>query len=145
METELIKFVAAIFVITNPLGAVPLFLSLTKEYTSKERRRAAWLASITVVIVLSANILFGELILRFFAISIPAFQVGGGIIILLLAISMLQARQSPTREGLGATSTMLGINPRCHAFPSSGTACGVRHRAIGRLWTCSRLRVAGPR
>lgn len=101
MDTELIKFVAAIFVITNPLGAVPIFLSLTKDYSSNERRRAAWLASLTVAIILSANILIGELILGFFGISIPAFQVGGGIIILLLAISMLQARQSAmqhTRE-----------------------------------------------
>ena len=98
MDTELIKFVAAIFVITNPLGAVPLFLSLTKESTSRERRRAAWLASLTVAIVLSANILIGELILSFFGISIPAFQVGGGIIILLLAISMLHAKQSPMKH-----------------------------------------------
>ncbi|GAA4465168.1 MarC family protein [Novipirellula rosea] len=94
METDLIKFVAAIFVITNPLGAVPMFLSLTKDYSSEERRRAALLASLTVAIILSANILMGALILRFFGISIPAFQVGGGIMILLLAISMLQARQS---------------------------------------------------
>lgn len=116
METELIKFVAAIFVITNPLGAVPVFLSLTKEYTSEERRRAAWLASLTVAIILSVNILIGERILNFFGISIPAFQVGGGIIILLLAISMLQARQSPMKhtleEGQEATEKdSIGVVP----------------------------------
>ncbi len=98
METDLIKFVAAIFVITNPLGAIPLFLSLSKEYSTRERRRAALLASITVAIVLSSNIVLGELILKFFGISIPAFQVGGGILILLLAISMLQARQSSIKH-----------------------------------------------
>ncbi|TWT81348.1 hypothetical protein CA13_28000 [Planctomycetes bacterium CA13] len=116
MENELIKFVAAIFVITNPLGAIPLFLSLTKDHSTRERRRAARLASITVAVVLSANIVFGELILRFFGISIPAFQVGGGILILLLAISMLQARQSsmqhtPEEAEEAADKDSIGVVP----------------------------------
>ncbi|TWU43482.1 hypothetical protein Q31b_25230 [Novipirellula aureliae] len=98
MQIEIVKFIAAIFVISNPVGAIPLFLSLTKEYTSHERRRAALLASVTVAAVLSVNIIVGERILNFFGISIPAFQVGGGIMILLIAVSMLKAQQSSMKH-----------------------------------------------
>lgn len=98
MQSELIQFIVAIFVTSNPLGAIPIFLSLTKGYTDADRRRAARMASITVGVVLTVNIALGEIILNFFGISIASFQLGGGILILLMAISMAQARQSSMKH-----------------------------------------------
>lgn len=164
MDTELIKFVAAIFVITNPVGAIPVFLSLTKDDTSAEKRQAALLASITVGVVLSGNILVGEFILRFFGISIPSFQVGGGILILLLAVSMLQAQQSkqkhtqeeareaaekdsigvvplgiPLLAGPGAISTVIIFAHRTDKWTTQVMMIGVCIILAGCIWGALRL------
>jgi len=85
----------ALFVIANPIGAVPMFIGLTTNQTEQERKRVVKTASSTVAIVLIVSIFAGEPLLSFFGVSLPSFRVGGGILILLMAIAMLQA--SPRR------------------------------------------------
>jgi multiple antibiotic resistance protein len=93
---EYTKFFLALMVIVNPIGAVPLFVSMTTHDTAEERRRIAGVASISVAIVLVVSSVAGQPLLAFFGISIASFKVGGAILILLLAISMMHA--SPTGE-----------------------------------------------
>ena len=85
-------------VIVNPLLAVPAFTVLTGGEDRTERRATANHAALTVAIVLTLSVLGGQAVLRFFGIGIPAFQVGGGILILLMAIAMLHARMSGARH-----------------------------------------------
>ncbi len=80
--------------IVNPLGAVPVFLALTADRSSKERQAIARTAALTVFVVLLAATWGGERILRLFGIGLPAFRVGGGLLILLMATAMLHAYQS---------------------------------------------------
>lgn len=96
--TEYLKFFAGLLAILNPIGVIPIFINLTHTQTAKERRRTAFTAAMTVGLVLAVALLAGEMILEFFGISVASFQVAGGILILLNALSMLQANVGPTRQ-----------------------------------------------
>ncbi|MCA1798347.1 MAG: NAAT family transporter [Xanthomonadaceae bacterium] len=96
--TEYIKIFVAILVIVNPLGAVPFYISLTTNVAPADRRRIPNTTSLSIAVVLIASALVGEALLRFFGISIASFRVGGGILLMLMAISMMQARQSRSRQ-----------------------------------------------
>lgn len=87
----------ALFVIVDPIGAIPLFISYTQGQSTAERRATANAAAIAVAVVLMTSIFLGEYLLQLFGIGIPSFRVGGGILILLMAIAMLNARQGGAR------------------------------------------------
>lgn len=87
--TEYTKFLVALLSIVNPLGMIPVYISLTAQYSSEERSKIARLVIISATIILLTAAYFGELILQFFGISIDSFRVGGGILLLLMAINML--------------------------------------------------------
>ncbi len=95
---EYAKFFAGLLAIVNPIGAIPVFISLTANQTDQQRGRTALLASLSVGAVLLAALFTGEAILGFFGISIASFRVGGGILILLIAVSMMHARLSPAKQ-----------------------------------------------
>ena len=96
--TGYIKIFTALLAIVNPLGAVPVFVSLTGGLTEGERRRIVRTTSIAFAVVLIVAALIGESLLNFFGISIPSFKVGGGILLMLMAIAMMQARHTLTRQ-----------------------------------------------
>lgn len=95
---EYIKITTGILVIVNPLGAVPVFVSLTSTQSARERSRTAWITAASAGLVLLLAALSGESILHFFGIGIPAFQVGGGVLILLMAIDMFHARRNSSKH-----------------------------------------------
>jgi multiple antibiotic resistance protein len=92
--TEYTKFLVGLIAIVNPLGAVPIFIALTGDTSNKDRRNIAKLVVLSVFIILFVSLFFGHALLRFFGITIDSFRVAGGILILLMAISMLQAKLS---------------------------------------------------
>ena len=95
---DYLKILIGIFAILNPLGALPLYLSLTQHYNTAERRATAASAAKAATIILLITLFFGEFILSFFGISVNSFRVGGGILILLMAISMLYAQTSNAKN-----------------------------------------------
>jgi multiple antibiotic resistance protein len=92
--SELLRFAAALFAIMNPLGNTAIFLSVTAERSPAERSAIARTAVVAVLITLLVAAVLGEHILALFGISIGAFRAAGGVIILLIALAMLHARQS---------------------------------------------------
>ena len=96
--SDLIKLTVALMAIVDPVAGIPVFLSTTAGYTQAERRRVTQVVAITVFCVLAAAALIGTQVLHFFGISIPSFLIAGGILLLLMAISMLQARESGIRK-----------------------------------------------
>jgi multiple antibiotic resistance protein len=88
---------AALFVIVNPIGAIPLFIMYTRGQSITERQITARTTATAVAVVLVLSIFLGDYVLQFFGIGIPSFRVGGGILILLMAISMLNAQQGGAR------------------------------------------------
>jgi len=95
---EYIKIFLTLLAIVNPLGAIPIFVGLIKGMKDRDRRHVADIVAISVSLILLTSLLFGEWILRFFGISVHSFRVGGGILVLLMAISMMHARVSPIAQ-----------------------------------------------
>lgn len=95
---QLFRTFAGLLAILNPIGAVPIFLGLTLGHGPSQRRRTARYAALAVAVVLIAAVWAGEGLLGFFGVRIASFRVGGGILILLMAIAMLQARTSPSKQ-----------------------------------------------
>lgn len=89
--------------IVNPLGALLPFLALTTDHQNPERRRiaqrAAFVAGATLVVCAAV----GALIFKFYGITLPAMRLAGGILILLVAIDMLHAKQSRTKGSVEET------------------------------------------
>ena len=76
------KLFLALLALVNPLGAVPIFISLTQGMTRDERRKTVFTAATSVALVIILSGLLGQKIIDFFGISIGSLQVGGGLIIL---------------------------------------------------------------
>jgi multiple antibiotic resistance protein len=91
-ETALQTIIAALvalLAITNPIGAVPVFLEITEGTTSVHRRKDALRASVIVVAILAVSVVAGQAVLGFFGISVDALRAAGGLIIVLMGIEML--------------------------------------------------------
>lgn len=95
---QYLEILTAILVIVDPFGAIPIFISITSDETPKQRANTARIASFTLAVVLIAAALAGEPLLKLLGIRLASFQVGGGILILLLALSMINAKVSPTKQ-----------------------------------------------
>ena len=95
---ELVKATLSLFAIVDPIGVIPLFLLATYGYTLEQSRSAARIAASTVLGVLTLFTFLGEPLLLFLGIRLAAFSVAGGLLLLLLALSMVQARVSPQRQ-----------------------------------------------
>ncbi|MDP2028399.1 MAG: NAAT family transporter [Thiobacillus sp.] len=96
--SELVKIFLSLFAIVDPVGVIPLFLVATHGYTLTQSRSAARIAALTVLGVLTLFLFLGEPMLGFFGIRLAAFSVAGGLLLLLLAMSMVQAHVSPQRQ-----------------------------------------------
>lgn len=96
--TEYTRFFTALLVIIDPFIALPIFLSLTQGYSEAERRRVVRIAAITVTVVLCTMALVGESLLRWLGTSLGSFRVGGGIVLFMMALAMLQAQADPVRS-----------------------------------------------
>jgi len=96
--TGYIKIFTTLLAIVDPLGIIPIFISLTRESTDEERRHIARTTSITVAVVLVAAALTGKALLDFFGISIASFKIGGGILLLLTSIAMMQAKRAQSKQ-----------------------------------------------
>jgi multiple antibiotic resistance protein len=95
---DFLKSFISLLALINPVGAVPFFLSLTSGQSDAERRRTIRVASISVFCVIAVTTVLGQQIIGFFGISVGSLQVGGGIIMLLMAINMLNAQIGNTRS-----------------------------------------------
>ena len=89
---EYAKVFVAFIVIVDPIGNVPIFLSLTAAQSAAERRRTSVLTALGVAGVLIGAVVVGEWVLKLFSIGVAHFRVGGGILLLMMVISMFHAR-----------------------------------------------------
>ena len=97
---EYTKLLIVLFAISTPLAAVAVFMSLSGTFTAVEKKRIALAASITYAITLLVFTFLGDEILHVFGITISAFKVAGGILLLLSALEMMWSTPStPVIEG----------------------------------------------
>jgi len=93
----IITILASLISVVNPLGAVPVFLSLTPDYTKAERNKTAMLTSIYFTIILMSFFWAGTYILSFFGVSIYALRIAGGIVIMISGFGLLQGKFAKNR------------------------------------------------
>jgi multiple antibiotic resistance protein len=94
----------SIFFLVDPFAAIPAFLIMTSGSAPARRRHMALRATVTCFVVLTAFAFGGSLIFRLFGITLPAFKIAGGLILILIGLDMLQARRSATHETPGDTA-----------------------------------------
>ena len=91
---------SAVFFVVDPLVCVPIFLSITAHDSIDTRRRVARHAAVATWLTLSVFAAAGGVIFRAFGISLGAFKIAGGIMLLLMAVDMMRAQPSPTRTSI---------------------------------------------
>jgi multiple antibiotic resistance protein len=84
--------------VVNPLAALPFFITYTQGYSDHDRKRTIYISSFTVFVVIASSALFGLKLLAFFGITLPSFQVGGGLLLLMSSLSMLNAQPAEARS-----------------------------------------------
>ena len=94
---------SSIFFLVDPFAAIPSFLAITEKVDPARRTRMARKGALTAFVVLSTFALCGQMIFRMFGITLPAFEIAGGLILLLIGLDMLEARRSATQETHGDT------------------------------------------
>lgn len=102
MPTDLLPFfifsVSSLFTLVNPIGIAPLFLGMTEQYDPTRRSVAARRGVLTAFLVMVAFAITGNLIFKFFGITINAFRIAGGFLFFRIGLDMMEARLSRTKH-----------------------------------------------
>ncbi|MFB2537846.1 MULTISPECIES: MarC family protein [unclassified Acinetobacter] len=98
MENEFGKLFLAFVVLINPFAALSIFLDITRNATIAQSRKVAMLSATTVFITILCFTLLGDLLLQALGISLGAFRIAGGILVLLIAISMMNGGGNPAKS-----------------------------------------------
>ena len=96
--TEYLRFAATLTAVLDPFLAVPIFLALTASHSPRDRVVLVRVVAVTVFIVLGISALLGDTILTLVGASLAAFRVGGGLVLLLMALAMLNAQAGGVRQ-----------------------------------------------
>lgn len=112
--TEYTKIFISLFAIIDPVGIIPIIIAFTTGMTAQKRERVGRMASLSVLGILLAALLLGEALLEFFGISIHSFRTAGGILLLLMSITMLIGDKpaiSPNESADGDATASVAIVP----------------------------------
>lgn len=117
---------ATLFVIMDPAGTVPVFLALTATHTAKGRRRAARQATLVALGVIVVFTVFGRYIFELLAISVPALQLSGGLLLLLVAMQLLWGKiEDPPASTRGVNVALVPLGTPLLAGPGAIVAAMV--------------------
>ena len=95
---EYLRFVVTLTAVVDPFLAVPFFIAFTRSFGETERCALARVVTITVFAVLAISVFIGDALLALMGASLPAFRVGGGLVLLLMALAMLNAQAGGVRQ-----------------------------------------------
>ena len=95
---ELISSFIILWAVIDPIGTIPVFIAVTKNYAEEEKKKIASFATVVSFFVLLFFLVVGELLLKSMGVPLAAFQVSGGIILLLFALNMVFGSSKPEEE-----------------------------------------------
>jgi multiple antibiotic resistance protein len=95
---DLYKPLIALLAIVNPIGVIPFFIHFTQGFSREQRQRTIRVAAFSAFVVIAVSALAGLKIIEFFGISLASFQVGGGLLLLVSALQMLNAQPAESRK-----------------------------------------------
>lgn len=117
--TFTIQAFVTLLVIMDPPGAVPIFLVLAADRTSKVRKRLAWQAAGVSLLVITTFAVFGRFILDYLNVSIQALQAAGGLLLLLISLELLTGRKSSDSENKDANIALVPLGTPLLAGPGA--------------------------
>jgi multiple antibiotic resistance protein len=94
---DLLKPLIALLAIVNPIGCVPFFIAFTQHFSRAQRLRTINVSSFSAFVVIAVSAIAGLKIIEFFGISIASFQVGGGTLLLISSLQMLNAQPAEAK------------------------------------------------
>ena len=95
---DILKPLIALLAIVNPIGVLPFYIHFTQGFSRGQRQRTIRVASLSAFIVIAVSALAGLRIIEFFGISLASFQVGGGMLLLISSLQMLNAQPAESRS-----------------------------------------------
>jgi multiple antibiotic resistance protein len=96
---DLLKPLIALLAIVNPIGVLPFFIHFTANLGREQRRQTIRVSAFTAFVVIAVSAVAGLKIIEFFGISLASFQVGGGCLLLISSLAMLNAQPAETKPG----------------------------------------------
>lgn len=117
--TLLAEVFITLAVIMDPLGTIPLFLSLTSGRSVAMRRRAAWQAVLVAFAVIVVFALFGRQLLAYLHISLPALQAAGGLLLLLVALELLTGKSDEPTQAQDVNVALVPLGTPLLAGPGA--------------------------
>jgi multiple antibiotic resistance protein len=125
-----IEVFVTLFVIMDPPGTIPLFLSLTSGRSDAMRRRQAWQAVLVAFFVITVFALFGQSILNYLGITLPAMQAAGGLLLLLVALELLTGKAEEPTETSNVNVALVPLGTPLLAGPGAIVATIVFVRGV---------------
>ena len=122
-----------LFVIMDPVGTIPIFLSLTRGRSRATARRAAWQAVLVSFGVIVAFAFFGQRILAYLGISLPALQCAGGLLLLLVALQLLTGQEQEATASSDVNIALVPLGTPLLAGPGAIVATMVLSRRVGSV------------
>ena len=119
-----------LFVIMDPVGTIPLFLSLTRGRSAASRKRAAWQAVAVSFAVIVVFAFFGQRILEYLGISLPALQCAGGLLLLLVALELLTGKEQAPTASAEVNVSLVPLGTPLLAGPGAIVATMVLSRKV---------------
>ena len=107
MITHILYLFTGLIVLNNPLIALGYFVDKTADFTPKEQRKTARLVSVSAFICMVVAGVIGTPLLKVLGISIPAFQIAGGILVFVIAMSMMGGEDNPEKPNLNKEHSSL--------------------------------------
>ncbi|WP_392552065.1 YchE family NAAT transporter [Orbus wheelerorum] len=99
MELQIyVKFLVGLFAIVNPVGLLPVFISLTDNLDSESRNQTNRTANIAVAVILIISLLAGSLVLDIFSISINSFRIAGGLLVVMIGMTMINGKLGENKQ-----------------------------------------------
>ena len=152
---DLMKPLVTLLAIVNPLGIVPFFIHYTQGYTSAQRARTAKVAAFSCFLVIAISALIGQQLLGIFGISIASFQVGGGLLLLISSLSMLNAqpaeakanaeevRATEVKAAMGASIAVVPLTIPLLAGPATISTMVIHATQAHQWWEMAILVIYG--
>jgi multiple antibiotic resistance protein len=123
-----------LFVIMDPPGTIPLFLSLTSGRSSAMRKRLAAQAVTVAFVVIVVFALFGQTILTYLGITLPALQAAGGLLLLLVALELLTGQADEPTETANVNVALVPLGTPLLAGPGAIVATIVFVQRVDDVW-----------
>jgi len=95
---DYLRYLVTVTAVLDPFLAIPFFVAVTAGRSVAAQRRLADVVTLTVFVVLAGSVFLGEGVLKLMGASLEAFQVGGGLVLLLMALAMLNAKAGEMRQ-----------------------------------------------